>query len=162
MVAENERTSVSCISHLHGLGESFLGKPQYAECQCDYGHWHTYNTASRPTVSRLRPSLTTFCRRFPYPRRDPVLWFRHHSHRTVYPVSRYLPPYPWPSRTGKYPSPALVPITCQVRHQLIGQSMYLGTFPMSMLTIISGFVAVTQSYAMGLGWVYAMSYWYGI
>lgn len=38
--------------------------------------------------------------------------------------------------------------------------MFLGTFPMSMLTLISGTVAITQAYDMGEGWVWAMSYWY--
>lgn len=37
-------------------------------------------------------------------------------------------------------------------------SMFLGTIPMSMLTIESGIIGVTQSYDMSLKWVYAVSY----
>lgn len=37
--------------------------------------------------------------------------------------------------------------------------MYLGTIPMSIITLISGVVALTQSYGMSLAWIYAMSYW---
>ncbi|KAL7409010.1 voltage-dependent anion channel-domain-containing protein [Mrakia frigida] len=37
-------------------------------------------------------------------------------------------------------------------------SLFIGTFPMSLFTLISGTISVTQAYGMGEGWIWAMSY----
>ena len=39
------------------------------------------------------------------------------------------------------------------------QSYFIGCFPMTLQTLISGVSGLTQAYGMDIGWVYAMSYW---
>jgi len=56
------------------------------------------------------------------------------------------------TRYIKYPAVFALTITHPTH------SMFLGTIPMSMLTIESGIIDVTQSYGMSFKWVYAVSY----
>lgn len=49
------------------------------------------------------------------------------------------------------------PAVCCVEPDI--QSYFIGCFPMTLQTLISGVSGLTQAYGMDIGWVYAMSYW---